>query len=69
MGMLLLRNYQIQHHFDIFTDPSLVSSCAVASTVLQVGLYIIQLYWFYLIFGAFLRTLQGQKPRIAGKDD
>jgi len=59
MAMLLLRNYQIQHQFDIFSDPAIVSGCAVMSTVLQIGLYVIQLYWFYLIFGAFLRTIQG----------
>jgi len=59
MAMLLLRNYQIQHQFDIFSDPAIVAGCAVMSTVLQIGLYVIQLYWFYLIFGAFLRTIQG----------
>ena len=59
MLVLILRNYQIQHQFDIFSDPPFVSTCAVISTVLQVGLYLIQVYWFKLIFGAFMRTLQG----------
>ena len=68
MGMLILRNYQIQHSFDIFSDPPLVSVAAVVSTALQIGLYVIQLYWFYLIFGAFLNTLQGGKPEIKSKD-
>ena len=69
MGQLLIRNYQIQQAFDIFSDPPIVSVCAVASTALQVMLYLIQLYWFKLIFGAFLSAIQGKKPRIAGKDD
>jgi len=43
--------------------------CAVLSSVFQVGLYVIQLFWFKLIFGAFLRTIKGEKPRIAKRDD
>ena len=46
MGMLILRNYQIQQHFDISSDPPLIFICAIISTVLQVVLYIIQLFWF-----------------------
>ena len=69
MGQLLIRNYQIQKSFDIFSDPPLVAGCAIASTALQVMLYLIQLYWFKLIFGAFMSAIQGKAPRIAGKDD
>ena len=69
MGLLLLRNYQIQKVFDIFSDPPIVAGCAIISTMLQVGLYLIQLYWFKLIFGAFMRTMQGSKPTIASKDE
>ena len=69
MFMLILRNYQVQQTFDIFSDPPLIYCSAVMASSLQLGLYVIQLYWFYLIFGALMRTLQGQKPMIASKDD
>lgn len=64
MLMLLIRNYQIQQVFDIYSDPPAVYSCAIVSLVLQVSLYLIQIYWFKLIVGAFLRTLRGHKPMI-----
>lgn len=59
MAMLLLRNYQIQSNFSISTDPPLIWTASVISSALQVVLYLIQLFWFKLIFGAFVRTLQG----------
>ena len=68
MAWLLFRNYQIQQVFAISSDPQIVYYCAVMSTVLQVCLYLIQMFWFKLIFGAFMRTLKGQKPIIASKD-
>jgi len=59
MAMLLLRNYQIQSNFSISSDPPLIWTASVISSALQVVLYLIQLFWFKLIFGAFVRTLQG----------
>ena len=69
MGMLLLRNYQVLQLVDTWADPPIVSTCTVISTVLQVLLYLIQLFWFWLIIGAVAKTLQGKKPVIASKDD
>ena len=57
MAMLLLRNYQIQSNFKISEDPPLIYYAAMMSTSLQVCLYLIQIFWFRLIFGAFMRTL------------
>ena len=68
MAWLLYRNYQIQQVFAISSDPTIVYYCAIMSTVLQVCLYLIQMFWFKLIFGAFMRTLKGGKPQIASKD-
>ena len=59
MAMLLLRIYQIQSNFSISSDPPLIWTASVISSALQVVLYLIQLFWFKLIFGAFVRTLQG----------
>jgi len=69
MAMLLIRNVQVQYRFDIFSDPPLIYVCAVLSTIMQIGLYVIQLFWFKMIFGAFLRALKGEKPRIGKRDD
>ena len=68
MAWLLFRNYQIQQVFAISSDPTIVYYCAIMSTFLQVCLYFIQMFWFKLIFGAFMRTLKGGKPQIASKD-
>lgn len=59
MGALLVRNYQIQNNYSISSEPPLIWEAAVMSTVLQVILYLIQLFWFRLIFGALVRTIQG----------
>ena len=69
MAMLLLRNVQVQYRFSIFSDPPVVYGCAILSTVFQIGLYLIQLFWFKAIFGAFLRTIQGGAPKIGKRDD
>ena len=69
MATLLIRNYQVQQQFDIFKDPPVIYVCAILSTVFQIGLYIIQAFWFKLIFGAFLRALKGEKPKIGKRDD
>ena len=69
MGMCLVRTYQIMHAFDIYSDPPFISTCAIATVALQVMLYLIQLFWFWLIIGAVAKTLQGKKPAIASKDD
>ena len=69
MGTLLIRNVQVQRSFDIFSDPPLIWVSAVLSSVFCVGLYVIQLFWFKLIFGAFLRALKGEKPKIKSRDD
>ena len=69
MATLIVRNYQIQSNFSISSDPAPIYMVACICTAMQVALYLIQLFWFRLIFGAFLRTLQGQKPMIASKDD
>ena len=68
MAWLLFRNFQIQQVFAISSDPPIVYYCAIMSTVLQVCLYLIQMFWFKLIFGAFMRTIKGGKPQIASKD-
>lgn len=62
MAWLLYRNYQIQQVFRISSDPDIVYYCAIMSSVLQVCLYLIQMFWFKLIWGAFMRTLKGGKP-------
>lgn len=68
MAVLLYKNYQIQQVFAISSDPPIVYYCAIASTVLQFMLYVIQMFWFKLIFGAFMRTMKGGKPQIASRD-
>ena len=68
MAVLLYKNYQIQQVFAISSDPPIVYYAAVASTVLQFVLYVIQMFWFKLIFGAFMRTMKGGKPQIASRD-
>ena len=69
MAMLLLRNYQVQTKFDIFSDPQIITVCAIVSSLMQVALYCIQLVWFKLIFGAFLMAIKGEKPRIQNRDN
>ena len=71
MGMLILRNYQIQQHFDISSDPKLIYICAIISTVLQVVLYVIQLWWFQMIAATCMRTMVGgsKKATIDKRDE
>jgi len=73
MAILLWRNYEIHqtsHLQNMSQDPTLVYVCALIGNFLQIGLYMIQIYWFRLIVGAFLRAMFGDgKTEVKGKDD
>ena len=67
MALLMLKNVQIQNSFSIWSDPPLVSYCHVASSTLQVGLYLIQIHWFKQVAGVFMKSIEDyqQLQRIA----
>ena len=62
MLMLLVRNYEVQKwHFDVRTDHPLIMIVAITNTVLQVMLYGLQIFWLYILFRGFFRTILAPK--------
>ena len=58
MGALLVRNWEISQTTTLYSHPDqLVKVSAITSTVMQVMLYCIQIFWFRLIIHAVIRTI------------
>ena len=59
MLMLIIRLVDAHHVFDIRNEEPYIIAAYVATDALQVMLYLLQIYWFQLIFMNFYKTVTG----------
>jgi len=59
MLMLIMRLVDAHRAYDITQEPLLILCAFVVTDALQIMLYLLQVYWFQLIFMNFYKTVTG----------